>query len=274
MTIVPAASGQLSPAGGTGRAECDSALALARTNPRTVVNEGFVGTCGRAGHELLASLLRTSASEIDPVYFARLVELVPPSGVIFEAAKQLALNPSATRNARIGALRVLARETFASYLTAPRGFAALLDPGAVCYLMLSGIVSTGDPDDPLPPDFRDQLRRLTEELIRGNGWDDAVRNVATCLRRYYKDPMTEPVTSVAIAMSNTCANQFSIRNTGAGPVTLTYEVVGRPGKTKIDAPVGESFIAAQWPGQVQLRYAGNVVASASSTDRPCQPRPH
>lgn len=274
VTLAPAVGAQELPS----EAQCRDALQRAATDARMVALEGILGGCGRAGTSVIASVIRSSAQEGDDMHFSDLRDVTPRSGIILDAAIGLASNAAASTTARIGGLRLMARQLFGrgGDITTNKGPQGLVREDAFCS---AGVVAgdgdtTAVSDDPLPSDYRRQVMRVSEEVAHDRAAASSVRRVALCLRRSFPVPLPlEPLQTSTIAIANICDRQFRITNRGLRPVILAFEVVGRPGRTKIVAPVGHSDIAAEHPGLVQLYYDNRPLAAARSSDRRCATTP-
>jgi hypothetical protein len=91
-------------------AQCDEWVARAATDLQAAAVGGILGGCGVTGTRIIARAIGASVQEADQVPFVRIRDASPRSGVIFEAALALAVNPAAIANARVGAMRILATQ--------------------------------------------------------------------------------------------------------------------------------------------------------------------
>jgi hypothetical protein len=258
-------------------AECRAAIDSATVSGRPQALDATLIGCGRPGTAAIAAVVAASARETDPAQFSRLVTINPQSGLIFAAAMGLVGNPGATATARIGGMRLLAGQLLGrgGDVMTSRGAHALGAEGTLCTAM---VLDTGDrtptPADPLPADHARQVRELSQRVARDAAADPAVRRVAQCLRRSFHEPLPRPsVDASTISITNICNRQFRVTNRGGEAVMLTYNVAGHPGRTKIIARVGTSFIAAGHSGTVQLYDGDRLIGSAANRDIPCATTP-
>lgn len=277
MAATAVAAPALAQGSSPSQAECAAAFAQATTNARAAVNDGILGGCGIAGTKIIAGVIRGSTQDVDQYHFMRLRGVTPRSGVVFEAALALAMNPAARSEARIGGMRLLARQLLGSEgdLLLRGGFAALARNSYSCsvgILVAGGGNKTGVEGDPLPADFEARVRTSMEWLALAPASDSIVQNGARCLRRYFTPPMIEPLPPASIHIAFVCGTQFRIMNSGTRQVVVTFEVAGRPGRTNVNAPVGDSFIAADHPGMVRVYYAGAPIDSATNGPVACRLR--
>jgi hypothetical protein len=275
MVCVASASQMVAQGSLPGQAQCADAFARAANDARAAAREGILGGCGLAGTRLIARVVQGSTRDVDQSHFMRLRDVSPRSGVIFDAALALAVNPAAAAEARIGAMRILATQLVGrgGDLQIPGGIGALARGSALCFLGLDGSGdTTGVEGDPLPANYEERVRTSMEALALSAN-DPVVRNGARCVRAYFKPAMIEPLPAGSIEIAFVCGTQFRIRNTGSRSVVLTFDIAGRPGRTNVVSPVGDSFIVAEYPGVVRLYYAAQQIGAASSGSAVCSRRP-
>jgi hypothetical protein len=232
----------------------------------------YIDNCGANGAAALASRLATLTSETDTIYLGELLPVLTSvrAPALFEAARALANNTSATTAARVvGLATLIAQYTLAKDFISDKGWAATLNTprGRNCLLGYAG----GTPvfQTSLPSGYQAAMAATLDSIELRPGENAVVRDLAGCVRRLIDEIPVNPPAS-ALTMSYVCGTRFSVTNASVRPAELTYTVSSDTAEYDLYVkPANSATFFTLRSGTVSLSLNGTVILTARNAGKGC-----
>jgi hypothetical protein len=267
LLIASAAQAQ----GGAG-VDCSAVLSRARGRPPREVAVGdltSLQSCGGAGREMLASLVRGAAAEANHDVLMHLVGAATTyDPVLFAASADLVSNRAATRPARVAGFRLLLHQVrgpgsqFVILNRAVRGTIepeAFVDASSGC-----GIIGGEEGSPALLSQLVSAAGRLSTDA------DPVVRNLARCIDEKLGPPPEARLAPGDVSLRPLCSLTLSVRTTSPRRVTLDWAVAGTQARGVVSIDTGQpTHLSVDEPGQVVLSYQGRELARARTIGTAC-----
>lgn len=259
-------------------AQCDSAAALARSDPRTFFTDSPISSCGLRGARAIAAVLPRMSTEQDAWLLGA---VAATSGIrdasIFAAAIALTRNSAATSESRFAAIQVLAQQELGSGAgvmpsSGASGLSGFADTTVLC------AVVTGDTTivsgDPLPRNHLAQTTATTGALAQNPTVTPALRRAARCLRNRFSPPLLPPIEASRIHGSYVCDTRFKVVNTTPVTLELGFEIRGVESRRTFMAAAGrETVFSTGHYGTVTLSYGDQLLQSIGNDHMRCGQAP-
>jgi hypothetical protein len=255
-------------------AECREAIAAlkARTPPAPGPGSSawwVAPSCGAKGGRALASAATSLATSADTAVLrdAELALGDIRDAAIFQSAKALSTNASATSAARIMALRVLLAQLSGGFhLPTP---VSMTPEGRRCaprHLLARDASYRGAS---LPPDFAQQAFMAAKQVATSNASTE-VRLVAQCVQEIYSAFVPPDVDPSLLRLTYLCGNKFRVRNANPDWADVRYEVANTDDDGEYEVPPdGEITIETGSTGLTLLYYDDKVVQKARNRRVAC-----
>jgi hypothetical protein len=210
----------------------------------------IAATCGAGGGQALADAFRASRSVSDAAeqetIEAALISIRDAS--VFQAARDVAANGSASPSIRALALRVLvAQHNSAISIVSAAG-------GANCHTI--AITDANQVEGAALPSDYAALAYGTARTIAANGTAPAdVRATAACVARLLDAFVPRAVNPAVLALTYVCGNRFVVHNANSEWADVTYEVAGSDDSGDFSVPPnGERAFVADVAGLTRIYF--------------------
>lgn len=272
---------------------CAEAISIAQSSPMSPEGEWafqYIGRCGSDGGAALAALLSSNRFSADTLLLDRITWPARNffDGQLFATSRDVALDASASVEARVLALRTL------YFAVAPDrqvkyGHLARTDGAYTqCRGDAQGVGSPVTAGASLPADFGQEVADLVQQIIGDSTAPQEVQFAAKCID--LTDPESavlpgvigshEQLPSGSITLSYVCGNTFQVTNPFEVDLDLSYEVVGstETGSVSLDAkqwggPDTTANINTVSEGNVRLYWDDVLVSEATNDKVPCSGQP-
>lgn len=243
-------------------AECHAMIAaIGLTNP-TGGTWFRVGECGARRISTLRSALWRAHTSTDSLNLLSMLGTAARvrHSQIFGRSRDVATDPTSTKDARLMSLLVLLSQYHGSYVRPNESWATTVSaPGGIGCRLMHITDSFQLQAGALPPDSLARIASTAEMLMLGT-YSAVVKDLAACIRNMISEdfPLTVPIR--AISLTHVCGDRFRVTNSGAFDITVSYSVQGtnETGDLSVGAGLSVEFFTDA-TGTVRLAYMNREI---------------